>query len=204
MKDDSRYFDVEELFCDLFSLAGHYQIKKDLFTRAIENHSFINDIEKGDYRHAYEYSPIEVINESLSSCFEDVQGSEVNDYYWVGKCYFYIQSETHKSFSYIFLKLPFEELYELFYPYHESDISHILDMFLEKEKEHTIIELLCKRRKISSQYLSKETGIPVSTIRKYRQKDEYLFKASFSNIYLLTQFFSVPETLFLETVPQIK
>ena len=58
--------------------------------------------------------------------------------------------------------------------------------------------------RISSQYLSKETGIPVSTLRKYRQKDEYLFKASFINIYLLTQFFSVPETLFLETVPQIK
>ena len=205
MKNDSRYFDVEDMFCNLFALAGNYRIKKDLFTRSIENHPFIVDIEKGDYQHAYERSLLDVFDDSLEFCLASNElENVVNDYYWVGKCYFYIQSETHKSFSYIFLKLPFEELYELFYPYHESDISHILDMFLEKEKEHTIIELLCKRRKISSQYLSKETGIPVSTLRKYRQKDEYLFKASFINIYLLTQFFSVPETLFLETVPQIK
>ena len=88
--------------------------------------------------------------------------------------------------------------------YHETDISHILDIFLEKEKEHTIIELLCKRRKISVTYLSKETGIAVSTLRKYRQKDEYLYKASFNNIYRLVQFFSMPETLFLETIPTLK
>ena len=205
MENDSRYFDVEDMFCNLFVIAGDYQIKKDLFTRSIERHPFVNDIEKGDFQQAYERSLLDVFKDCFGlQLSTNEQENVINDYYWVGKCYFYIQSETHKSFSYIFLKLPFEELHNMFYPYHETDISHILDIFLEKEKEHTIIELLCKRRKISVTYLSKETGIAVSTLRKYRQKDEYLYKASFNNIYRLVQFFSVPETLFLETVPTLK
>lgn len=205
MEDYSRYFDVEDMFCNLFVLAGEYGVKQEVFTRSIEKHNFLLCIEKGDYKHAYDESLLSVFNDSLSFCLSDNDcENKWNNYYWVGKCYFYIQSETHKSFSYIFMKLPFEQLLNMFVPYHETDMSHILDFFYEKEKEHTIIELLCKRRKISSQYLSKETGIPVSTLRKYRQKDEYLLKASFSNIYLLAQFFSVPETLFLETVPQVK
>ena len=205
MKNDSRYFDVEDMFCNLFVIAGDYQIKKDLFTRSIEGHPFINDIEKGDFQQAYERPLLDVFKDCFGlQLSTNEQENVINDYYWVGKCYFYIQSETHKSFSYIFLKLPFEELHNMFYPYHETDISHILDIFLEKEKEHTIIELLCKRRKISVTYLSKETGIAVSTLRKYRQKDEYLYKASFNNIYRLVQFFSVPETLFLETIPTLK
>lgn len=205
MEDGSRFFDVEDMFCNLFVLSGEYGIKKEAFTRSIEGHHFLLSIEKGDYKDAYKESLLDVFNDSLSFCLaSNDYENEWNDYYWVGKCYFYIQSETHKSFSYIFLKFPFEELHKLFHPYHETDISHILDIFLEKEKEKTILEALCKRRKISISYLSKETNIPVSTLTKYRKNDEYLFKASFQNIYLLSQYFSCPETLFLKEVPQVK
>ena len=205
MKDDSRYFDVEDMFCNLFVLAGGYGIKKEIFTTAIEKHGFIISIEKGDYRHAYEQSVIDVFNESLSFCLKENEYENiVNDYYWVGKCYFYIQSETHKSFAYIFMKLPFETILNMFNPYHETDMGYILDFFYEKEKEKTILSLLCKRRKISTAYLSNETGIAISTLTKYRKSDEYLYKASFANIYILSQYFNCPETLFLEKVPQIK
>ena len=205
MDDFNRYFDVEDMFCNLFVLAGECEIKPDVFTRSIEKHNFIKCIEKGDYRHAYDESLLDVFNDSLSYCLNSNDyENEWNEYYWVGKCYFYIQSETHKSFSYIFMKFPFEELLPLFYPYHETDISHIYEIFLEKEKEKTILEILCKRRKLSIAKLSSIVNIPISTLTKYRKSDEYLYKASFENIYLLSQFFDCPETLFLQKIPQIE
>ena len=203
--DISRIFDVEDMFCNLFVLAGKCEIKKDVFTRSLESHIFCLSIEKRDYSHAYEMSVLEVFNEALDNCLSSNDYENVvDDYYWVGKCYFYIQSMTHKSFSYIFLKLPFEKLYKMYNPYHEVDFGNILDMFFEFEKEETIIKLLCKRRNITLTYVSKKTSIPISTLRKYRLSDEHLYKASFYYIYLLTNFFVVPETLFLKEIPQVK
>ena len=205
MEDYSRYFDVEDMFCNLFVLAGEYGVKQEVFTRSIEKHNFLLCIEKGDYKHAYDESLLSVFNDSLSFCLSDNDcENKWNDYYWVGKCYFYIQSETHKSFSYIFMKLPFEQLLNMFVPYHEIDMSHILDFFYEKEKEKTILRILCDRRKLSINKLSIETGIPKTTLIKYSKDDEFLYKASFTNIYLLSQYFSCPITTFLKSVPQIK
>ena len=205
MENLSRYFDVEDMFCTLFMLAGQQGIKKDVFTRSIESHNFVISIEKGDYANAYNESILDVFNDSLSFYLSDVSLDTIyNDYYWVGKCYFYIQSETKKSFSYIFLKLPFDELYRMYDLYHEMDMGKVLEVFKEKEKETTILKKLCERRKIKIPYLSKETNIPITTLTKYKKSDEYLYSASFKNIYQLTRYFEVPETLFLEEVPQEK
>ena len=202
MVDINRYFDVEDMFCNLFTLAGHYGIKPDVFTRSIENHVFILCAEKGDYKNAYNESILDIFNSSLSFCLSSNETDGVyNDYYWVGKCYFYIQSETHKSFSYIFMKMPFSYLLSKFNPYHEMDMSQMLDLFYEQENKTTILKELCLRRKISISFLSKKTNIPESTLTKYRKNDDALYKASFTNIYMLSQFFDVPETLFLKTVP---
>ena len=74
MDDFNRYFDVEDMFCNLFVLAGECEIKPDVFTRFIEKHNFIKCIEKGDYRHAYDESLLDVFNDSLSYCLNS------NDY----------------------------------------------------------------------------------------------------------------------------
>ena len=92
----------------------------------------------------------------------------------------------------------------MYNPYHEIDPGNVLDIFLEKEKEITILEALVKRRKISLTLLSKEVDIAITTLRKYKNNDEYLYKASFVNIYKLASYFNVPETLFLKEVFQKK
>ena len=205
MQDYGRYFDVEDMFCNLFFLAGKYGIKKDIFTHRLEGTNFVLSIEKGDYSNAYNQSVLDVFNDMirLQLSSGDVD-EEWDDYYWVGKVYFYIQNETHKPFSYIFLKFPFETVYKLFNPYHEMDMSQLLDVFYEEEKKTTIIKELSKRWKISTNTISKDTGIPFTTLTKYRKSDQYLYKASFANIYKLVEYFKAPLTLFLETVPQEK
>lgn len=205
MDDFNRYFDVEDMFCSLFVLAGQHHIKPDVFTRSLESHRFIKAIETGDYRHAYDESLLDIFNDTSSLFLSSNTANNIwNEYYWVGKCYFYINDKTHKAFSYIFLKLPFKKLLDMYNPYHETDLGNILDIFLEKEKEITILEALVKRRKISLTLLSKEVDIAITTLRKYKNNDEYLYKASFINIYKLASYFNVPETLFLKEVFQKK
>ena len=204
MYDYNRYFDVEDMFSSLFVIAGQTHIKEDCFTRGLENHPFILDIEKGDYLKAYNYSVKEIFDEVSGVPIIEDYRNVINNYYWVGKCYFYINDKTHKAFSYIFLKLPFKKLLDMYNPYHETDLGNVLDIFLEKEKEITILEALVKRRKISLTLLSKEVDIAISTLRKYKNNDEYLYKASFVNIYKLASYFNVPETLFLKEVFQKK
>ena len=205
MQDQNRYFDIEDMFCNLFYLAGKYGVRKENFTIQLSKSNFAIEVEKGDYNSAYNESVIDVFNGMLDSYLssEDID-DEWNDYYWVGKAYFYIQDVTHKSFCYIFMKLPFEVLHKMFDLYHEMDMSHTLEVFYECEKQTTILKELCKRRKMSINKLSEETNIPVSTLTKYRKSDEALYKANFRNIYILSRFFDMPETLFLDSIPQEK
>ena len=63
MYDYNRYFDVEDMFSSLFVIAGQTHIKEDCFTRGLENHPFLLDIEKGDYLKAYNYSVKEIFDE---------------------------------------------------------------------------------------------------------------------------------------------
>ena len=96
------------------------------------------------------------------------------------------------------LTLPLEKMLDLYNVYHEMDISQLVDYFHDKEKEETILRLLCKRYRCSINKLSKATGISVNTLNKYRSSDQSLYNASFQNIYKISVFFKTPISLFVE------
>ena len=61
-----------------------------------------------------------------------------------------------------------------------------------------MLRLLCEKANKSLPDISKDTLIPLSTLKKYNMSDKYLYKASFQNIAKLVSYFDVRYSLFVE------
>ena len=189
---------VKETFARLFVLAVQNKINLQAFTNNLEKSEFANKIETGQFSDSFNFSLEKIFFEITNKSIEqDTSFGIYNDAYWCGYSYFEIQQRTKKSFAFIFLKLPFNKLVNVYPIYHEMDISSLLDYFLEIDKKTTILRLLCLRKGCSIPELSLKVGINKATLAKYNASDESLFKASFLNIYKIATFFEVPFSIFL-------
>ena len=119
-----------------------------------------------------------------------------DDAYWCGLSYYYLVKKSEKPLSYILLKLPFDQMMDLYDIYHEMDVSSLYERFLQIEKEESILPLLCKQYQTSLVEVSKKTNISINTLKKYAKEDRYIHNASFQYIYKLSNFFSIPISLF--------
>lgn len=190
---------LRDKFSRLFVLATQYKINLSAFTKLLCESEFVKKIE------ANTYDPI--FDEQIQKTFSNIIGFEVekdssygvyNDAYWAGKNYFDLFFTTNKSFEYIFLKLPLDEMLNLYIVFHEMDFSSLEMFFRTKVEEKTVIRLLCINRRCSLNDVSKDTFIPLSTLKKYNSDDKYLFRAEFQNIAKLVKFFNVGYSLFIE------
>lgn len=191
--------DVRDTFARYFVIAIHNKMHPAAFTDYLINSKYVMEIEKGNL--------IEISDISVEEGYHSIVGNNIakddsfgiyNDAYWCGYCYFELFLMLRKPFSYLFLKLPLAEMLDLYNVYHEMDISQLVDYFHDKEKEETILRLLCKRYRCSINKLSKATGISINTLNKYRSSDQSLYNASFQNIYKISTFFKTPISLFVE------
>lgn len=197
--DYYRIQDIRDTFARFFVIAIHNKMHLTAFTDYLESSDYVNNLEKGN--------TLGISNVQIEEEYHSIVGNSIakddsfgiyNDAYWCGYCYFELFLTLHKPFSYIFLKLPLEKMLDLYKVYHEMDISQLEEYFHDREKEETILRLLCKRHRCSINKLSKATGISANTLNKYRSSDKTLYNASFQNIYKLSKFFDTPISLFVE------
>lgn len=191
--------DIRDTFARYFVIAIHNKMHPAAFTDYLINSKYVMEIEKGNL---FEISDI-----SVEEGYHSIVGNNIakddsfgiyNDAYWCGHCYFELFLTLHKPFSYLFLKLPLAEMLDLYKVYHEMDISQLEEYFHDREKEETILRLLCKRHRCSINKLSKATGISVNTLNKYRSSDKSIYNASFQNIYRISKYLDTPISLFVE------
>ena len=172
--------DVKETFCRLFVLATSHEMHMHSFTYHLSRSDFVKNIEKGHFVDIANKKTEELFFEIChNSLAEDDSFGIYNAAYWCGEAYFYLFNKLHKSFSYIFLKLPFEKLIDLYDIFHEMDYSSLLNYFNEHEKDKTILRVLCEQKCCSISKLSKAIGVSVNTLSKYNASDEALYKGSF-------------------------
>lgn len=190
---------IRETFSRLFVLAIRNKMNFNSFTNMLEKSDYISVIEKNKYESS--------LDKTVDLLFYEITGFEVNednsygiynDAYWCGQNYFDLHLKTNKSFSYIFLKLPLEQMLNIYIIFHEMDFSSLVDYFYKKCEEKTIIRLLCEKNNKSLADISKGTLIALSTLKKYNMSDEYLYKASFQIIAKLVSYFDVNYSLFKE------
>ena len=197
--NDYEINNIRETFSRLFVLAIRNKMNFNSFTNMLEKSEYVSIIEKNKYD--------SLLNKSVDILFYEITGFEVkednsygvyNDAYWCGQSYFDLYLKTNKSFSYIFLKLPLEQMMNIYTIFHEMDFSSLVDYFYKKSKEKTIIRLLCEKKNKSLADISKDTSIALSTLKKYNMSDEFLYKASFQTIVKLISYFDVKYSLFKE------
>ena len=190
---------VKEIFCRLFVLAIQNKVNFLAFTKALERSEFAYKIEDGKYDEYFHKSLIDIFYDITNVRLnEDTSFGIYNDAYWCGVTYFYIKHKTQKPLSYVLLKMPFDELIELYNPYHEADYSKTLEYFLNHEKDETILKRICKENRTSLSRLSKETSININTLKRYAKQDEHLYSGSFQNILTIAKYFNITPNLFLE------
>lgn len=195
--NDYELDNLRETFSRLFVLAVRNKINFKSFTNMLSNSSFIAAIEKDKYNELFN-KPIEQLLFSITGfeAKEDNSYGVYNDAYWCGQNYFDLHIRIKKPFVYIFLKLPFEELMNIYSIFHEMDFSSLVDYFYKKEKEKTILRILCEEKRCSLNDIYKATSLSLNTLRKYNSNDDTLYKASFQNIIKLIEYFDMSYLLF--------
>ena len=185
----------KDVFSRLFVLCKNQMFHLKSFTYLLAEHDEITLTE------GYDNVPsiVELFNEITGLYVKDDTTFGIyNDAYWCGTVYFYLFFATKKPLSYILYKFPLDELIDCYNPYHEMDYSAIKELFEEKEKDNTILKLLCKQYGAKLTKLARETGISVNTLKRYYRSDDMLYTASFQNIYKISKYFDVGLSLFVK------
>ncbi len=116
---------------------------------------------------------------------------EVNSYaspeYWVGYVLAYVQWYLNKPFSVLLKALPCNKLLNNYFPYHEMDLSHSVDLFLSRMPVYCPLKELRTKKNLSQTQLSILSGIPLRTIKAYEQGSVDISKAQAETLYSLAQ-----------------
>ena len=91
---------------------------------------------------------------------------------WIGNIYLHLFLSLEITFETLFFVIPIKEMMSLYHLYHEMDNRRMLD--------HSLLDVVMKRKKISNKELSLKTNISVSTINalRYDKRDINKLEAS--------------------------
>ena len=107
--------------------------------------------------------------------------------YWVGWVLGYAQTHFKRSFKTLLKVFPANELLEHYFPYHEMDIRHIIDVYKDRFKKYNPLKEYRSATKLSQDDLSLLTDIPARTIRAYEQGKLDLAKAQADTVLMLAK-----------------
>lgn len=108
--------------------------------------------------------------------------------YWCGWALAYYQWHTGFTFREIDEFAPIELVFDLYHPYHEMDITQLVDR-LSALRAERVPETELKRRRLalglSQRELAERSGVAVRSIQQYEQRQKDINKASFSTVIAL-------------------
>ena len=107
--------------------------------------------------------------------------------YWTGWVLGHAQTYFKKSFKTLLRVFPASELLNYYFPYHEMDIMHIIDVYKERFRKYNPLKEYRKATKLSQDDLSLLTDIPARTIRAYEQGKLDLSKAQADTVLVLAK-----------------
>lgn len=110
--------------------------------------------------------------------------------YWIGWAVAYYQWHSARTYSDIFKVLSFDDLYQMYHPLHEADISKFTDIVEAKMKEHfpeTNLKRIRTAYGCTQAKLSECSGVSLRSIQMYEQRNKNINKASADTVYSLAK-----------------
>lgn len=116
---------------------------------------------------------------------------ETSDYatpeYWVGWVLAFTQWYLNKPYKTLIDVYPCSKLVLDYFPYHEMDEMHVVDLYKSKLSVECPLKTLRKQRKFSQTDLALLSGVPVRTIKSYEQGTADIAKAQAETLYALAK-----------------
>lgn len=107
--------------------------------------------------------------------------------FWVGYVLAYAQWYFNKPYSVLIKSYPCSRLINNYFPYHEMDITHTLDLFRPHLNLSCTLKEIRSAQKLSQSQLSILSGVPVRTIKAYEQGSVDIAKAQAETLFALAQ-----------------
>ena len=112
---------------------------------------------------------------SMEKIYSDIFPTNDNNYNldiygvfgWIGYAYMHLFLSLNITFESLFNVISIEEMMDLYHLYHEMDINQLIDHAKEIMK-YSLLDVVMKRKKISSKDLGEKTKISISTITALR------------------------------------
>ncbi len=180
---------AQEKLAAMFELAVLYE-KTDI-------NKFASQFLSSPICHAFETAnPIYVLGKSANELVGIVLNTEplninvscfASPEYWVGYVLAYAQWYFNKPFSVLLKALPCDTLLNHYFPYHEMDISHSIDLFRSHLPEQCTLKTLRIAKNLSQSQLSLLSDVPLRTIKAYEQGSVDIAKAQSETLYALAK-----------------
>ena len=110
--------------------------------------------------------------------------------YWIGWAIAYYQWYSDRTYSDIFKVLSYDDLYQMYHPLHEADISKFTDIVDAKMREHfpeTNLKRIRTAYGCTQAELSERSGVSLRSIQMYEQRNKNINKASADTVYSLAK-----------------
>lgn len=121
--------------------------------------------------------------------------------YWIGWAACYHQWFSARSCSDIIRALPFDDLENLYYSLHKSDVSKFADVVEERIREYykeTNLKRIRGAYGCTQAELAKRSGVSLRSIQMYEQRNKNINKASAETLYRIARVFGCTRENLLE------
>lgn len=170
-------------------------ISPDIFSLHFSESKFIKLFERGNPRVISGISGIELVIKIFSDnktnyvfpepIFYEKRSAE----YWAGWALAQYQWYTGLSFRDIFARIPLTDIIEMYYLYHEMNISRFIEAMNSKFDQADVITKLRMFREnigLSQSQLANESGVSLRSIQLYEQRVNDIDKAQVQTLYKLS------------------
>lgn len=99
----------------------------------------------------------------------------------------YAQWYFNKPYAAIIAAIPCSKILDNYFPYHEMDITHSMDLIAKYLKPVCPLKQIRQKRGISQTQLSDLSNVPLRTIKAYEQGTVDIAKAQAETLYSLAQ-----------------
>ena len=189
--------DAKECLADMFDYAvNDCGFESNWFASLFITTGYAQKFESGNPAIVSGMSGVELAREIINKAYKSkktpiAKNSEgASPEYWAGWALAEYQWVTGHSFKDIFERIPLSEIINMYYVYHEMDITQFIDsmeVFYNNFEIETKLKRIRENRGISQSELAQMSGVKLRSIQMYEQKVNDIDKAQARTLYKISR-----------------